>query len=154
MVLQSTSSHFEYDLEMKIEPTGIGNLEVLPLRVFKKNSGKLAALEIAKNVPWPIQRIFFISSVSSEHRGNHAHKECTQLIVCISGTVLIRCQDGMNQMDITLSDLDSSLLVPPGIWVELQMGPNTSIAVITDLKYDEDDYINKWDDFLKFRGLV
>lgn len=138
---------------MQIEPTRISQLKSLPLTVFKQNSGKLAALEVVKNIPWPIERIFFISSISTEHRGNHAHKECNQFFVCIAGSVLIRCHDGQNQTDFTLSELDKSLIVPAGIWVDLQMDENTAIAVITDQRYDEADYINDFDEYLIFRGL-
>ena len=139
---------------MQIEPTETIGLNLLPPKVFKQNSGRLAAVEVVKNIPWLIERIFFISSVSTEHRGSHAHRVCNQFFVCISGSVLIQCRDGKNQIDFTLSDLESSLIVPSGIWVDLHMDENTSIAVITDQKYDEADYINKWDEFLKFRGLA
>lgn len=118
---------------------------------FKKNSSVLCSLESATDISWNIERVFFISSEFAEDRGDHAHRTCKQLFVCVSGEVKIICKDGITESEFTLTGLGNNLYVPPGIWVNIRMESKTSLAVITDHIYDELDYIRNWDDFLSFR---
>ena len=122
------------------------------LQIFKKNSGVLASIEVETDISWSAERIFFISSELPEERGNHAHKTCKQFFVCVSGEVKILCKDGNSEKEFQLSGLGNNLYVPPGIWVNINMGSKTSIAVITDQTYDESDYIRNWDDFKIYMG--
>jgi len=134
-----------------IYKTKVTDVKLSDLEVFSKGSAHLAAVEEFKDISWSIGRIFFISSEAEEERGNHAHKLCKQLFVCVSGKLLVNCHDGENTKNFILSGLNSSLCVPPGIWVTIKMSVNTSIAVITDRKYDDSDYIRDWDQFLNFK---
>lgn len=130
----------------------VGSLKTTPIPIFRKNSGVLASIDVATNTFWPIERVFFISSESNEERGNHAHKTCKQLFVCISGILKILCKDGTNEKEFILNGLGNTLYIPPGIWVSIKMEPNTSVAVITDQEYDDADYIRNWESFVDFRA--
>ena len=69
------------------------------------------------------------------------------------GNVKILCRDGTNKKSFELTTLDRVLLVPAGIWVDLIMSERASVAVLTDLPYDESDYIRTWVDYEKLQGL-
>ena len=125
----------------------ISDVKISSSNLFSKGSGILTALS-SKNIGWKIERIFFISSELPEERGDHAHKTCKQVFVCVSGEVSIVCNDGNSEKEFQLSGLGNNLYVPPGIWVNINMSSKTSIAVITDKTYDESDYIRNWDDFM------
>ena len=129
----------------------ISDVKISSSNLFSKGSGILTALS-SKNIGWKIERIFFISSELPEERGDHAHKTCKQLFVCVSGEVNIVCNDGNSEKEFQLSGLGNNLYVPPGIWVNINMSSKTSIAVITDKTYDESDYIRNWDDFMIYLG--
>ena len=66
----------------------------------------------------------------------------------------IICRDGTNENSFELTTMECVLLVPASIWVDVIMSEQSSITVLTDLPYDESDYINKWDEYLEFRGSV
>jgi hypothetical protein len=48
---------------------------------------------------------------------------------------------------------EQTLLVPPGIWVTLEIEEKSSLTVLTDYAYDERDYIRDWDEYLHTRDL-
>ena len=137
---------------MLIKKSPLASMKTSSLQIFKKNSGVLASIEVETDISWSAERIFFISSELPEERGNHAHKTCKQFFVCVSGEVKILCKDGNSEKEFQLSGLGNNLYVPPGIWVNINMGSKTSIAVITDQTYDESDYIRNWDDFKIYMG--
>ena len=132
----------------------VSDIELKDLATFTRNSGKLAALQFQNNIPWGITRVFFITSLLPETRGGHAHIKCNQAFFCNSGQVKIICRDGTNQSSFELTTMECVLFVPAGIWVDVVMSEQSSLTVLTDLPYDESDYINKWDEYLEFRGSM
>jgi dTDP-4-dehydrorhamnose 3,5-epimerase-like enzyme len=52
--------------------------------------GDLLAVELEKHIPFPVRRMFYVMNVPSYHvRGEHAHHECHQLLVCLQGSVTL-----------------------------------------------------------------
>lgn len=120
--------------------------------VFTKNSGNLVAIQQGDQIPWNLKRVFFITTSSNENRGNHAHVNGYQAFFCITGSVQLLLKDGISIEERLLNPLGEVVLVPPGIWVDVHLLENSTLAVFTDLTYDEKDYINNWDHFYKFKG--
>ena len=115
--------------------------------------GPLGVIEFG-DMPFLPQRMFWISNVpQGESRGNHAHKKCRQMLISINGEINIKCHDGLNEFQKKMSGIGETLLVPAGIWVSLEFGVNSTLAVVADLKFEEDDYIRDWNEFIKFRGV-
>ena len=131
----------------------LSDIKTTKLKVFKKNSGKLVALQHSKEIPWNIERVFFITTRDTEDRGNHAHVHGSQAFLCITGSAHLVCKDGIETREFKIDPLDEVVLVPPGIWVNINLFGDSALAVMTDLPYDEKDYITQWDDFLKLKGL-
>lgn len=120
---------------------------------FNKNSNLESFLAIYEEglVPFPIKRVFTINAQQSCKRGLHAHKECAQLLVCLTGQCIVTCDDGKDRQSFTLESPEKGLLIPPSIWAEQEYEPNTILMVLTDQLYDESDYIRDYDQFLKYR---
>lgn len=131
----------------------ISDIKTTSLKVFKKNSGKLVALQHSKEIPWNIERVFFITTRDAESRGDHAHVRGSQAFLCITGSAHLICKDGTETREIKIDPLEQVVLVPPGIWVNINLFGDSAVAVMTDLLYDEKDYIRQWDDFLNLKGL-
>ena len=84
-------------------------------------------------------------------RGKHAHKKCSQFIVCITGKVKIKTIDSKyNKRNFILSNINKGIYIKPLVWVEIvSLKKNTSIVCFTDRKYEKSDYINTLNDFKK-----
>jgi dTDP-4-dehydrorhamnose 3,5-epimerase-like enzyme len=85
-------------------------------------------------------------------RGRHAHKLCSQFLVCSSGEALVTCSDGDETFEFLLNKPSMGLLIPPGIWSEqLYLTENTVLTVLCDRVYEAEDYIREYSIFLEFR---
>ena len=102
-------------------------------------------------VPFPVARVFTIGEVPvGDTRGHHAHRACTQLMVCFTGRAEVRIEDGHDGCTVILDSPATGLLVPPGLWnVVTFSAPMTLLAVFCDLPYDEGDYIRNREEFLR-----
>ena len=88
-------------------------------------------------------------------RGRHAHRLCSQFMICVSGAVDVVCEDGTNKNTFALERRDHALLVPPGLWNTVQFRHNESVLIVLcDRIYEADDYIRDYSEFLSFRESV
>lgn len=99
--------------------------------------------------PNGIQRCFWISGVKKgEVRGNHAHWKEAQVLVALSGTLLITINgiDGSESL-FELSDPGSGIFVPPLNWVEVRFSSEAVLLGLSDSAFSEADYIRDKDNF-------
>ncbi len=115
---------------------------------YNDSNGTLAVQECGKHVPFEIQRVFTISANTGDIRGNHAHKQCTQLLVCIVGKICVTCDDGSLVTEHILDTMGIGLLIPPGVWAKQEYLVDGSVLmVLCDSKYVENDYLRDYKEF-------
>lgn len=126
---------------------------ILPLNKIHNRAGNLTIVEGQKNVPFAVRRIYYLYDIpGGEDRGGHAHKELCQLIVAASGSFNVMLDDGQNKKIVMLNRPDYGLLVVPGIWRELfEFSSGAICLVLASGKYDKDDYIRDYGQFVNFR---
>jgi oxalate decarboxylase/phosphoglucose isomerase-like protein (cupin superfamily) len=116
--------------------------------------GNISVVQNGYTVPFDVKRVYYLYDVpGGESRGAHAHKEQSQLIVAVSGSFSVTLDDGNVKRSFVLNRPYQGLYVKPGIWRD--MGDFSSGAVCMVLaseKYDPNDYLRDYDEFLKFRG--
>ncbi len=117
-------------------------------------SGDLTVVENGLTVPFDVKRVYYLYDVpGGATRGAHAHKNLQQLIVAASGSFDVTLDDGNVKRTFTLNRPFHGLLVPPGIWRDLNNFSSGSVCmVLASEKYDIDDYIRDYEEFLKFKG--
>ncbi len=124
----------------------------LPKHVGAKGDGMLVVAEAAEQVPFQIQRMFTIVAAADAKRGRHAHRLCSQFMVSVRGAVDIVCDDGAARKTFSLDRGELALLVPPGLWVDIDFRQGESILIVLcDRSYEEHDYIRDYAEFLSFR---
>jgi dTDP-4-dehydrorhamnose 3,5-epimerase-like enzyme len=115
-------------------------------------NGVLCVYESGQHVPFDIRRIFTVSATKGDSRGDHAHKQCSQLLVCVSGRIQVSCDNGSAVTNHVIDSMNCGLLVPPGIWAKEEfLTDGAVLMVVCDRGYEEDDYIR---DYEKFKAFV
>lgn len=115
----------------------------------RERSGALTALESFKDVPFEINRVFYLYDIpGGENRGGHAHKLCHQLLIAASGAFDVKTDDGIHSRTVRLDRPYCGVYVPPGIWAEESNFSSGSIClVLASHAYDEADYIRDYSKF-------
>jgi UDP-2-acetamido-3-amino-2,3-dideoxy-glucuronate N-acetyltransferase len=118
--------------------------------------GNLSAREIGKGLPFTPKRYFIISNVpSKEVRGEHAHKQCHQLLVSLSGTISCVVDDGENRAEYTLDTPEKALYIPPMIWAtQYKYSKDCVLLVLASHEYEPKDYIREYELFLQARKQI
>ena len=129
----------------------ITDLSFIEFPLFSDEDASLSVYESGNGIPFEIKRMFSVHASKPCTRGFHAHKECTQLLVVVTGICKITVDDGVERKEIELFPNSTGLLIPPTIWGEQTYDAQTILMVFTDKLYDEDDYLRNYDDFLTFR---
>ena len=111
--------------------------------------GWLVALESDRNVPFPIRRTYYIfGTKNGVRRGKHAHRQLTQMMVCLAGQCKVLLDDGSQHEEVALTRNDRGLMLDPMLWHEMyEFSPDCVLLVLADNWYEEADYIRDYDAF-------
>ena len=128
---------------------------VLYFNKIQFESGNITPLHGETDIPFQINRVFYLYDIpGGEERGAHAHKDCHQLLIAASGAFDIMLDDGKSKRMITLNRPYMGLHIPPGIWAaEMGFSSGAICFVLASHKYDADDYLRNYEDFLEFKKL-
>jgi dTDP-4-dehydrorhamnose 3,5-epimerase-like enzyme len=132
----------------------IEDCKIIDLRKISDPRGNLTPIEGGADVPFDIKRVYYLYDVpGGESRGAHAHRELQQLIIAANGSFSITLDDGKNKKTFNLNRSYYGLLIVPGIWRDLDDFSSGAVCmVLASEKYDANDYIRDYEEFLKFRG--
>lgn len=127
---------------------------VIELPKISDRRGNLTPVYSDENIPFEIKRVFYLYDIpGGESRGAHAHKRCHQFLVAASGSFEVVLDDGKNKKTVVLNRPFYGLHIPPGIWAHEQGFSSGSVClVLASEKYDADDYIRNYEEFLKFKS--
>ena len=125
--------------------------QLVSLSIHSEDNGSVVVFEEG-TVPFPVRRTFVVSADMGQIRGEHAHKACSQLLVVLSGKVLVSVDDGRIPRQFLLNELGEGLLIPPLVWASQEyLAEGSMLLVACDQIYDEEDYIR---DYAEFKQVV
>jgi dTDP-4-dehydrorhamnose 3,5-epimerase-like enzyme len=112
--------------------------------------GALTPVEANRDVPFSIQRVYFIYDVShGAVRAGHSHKALQQILIAVSGSFKVHLDDGYTKQSFLLSRPNIGLYVPRMVWRDIDSfsGGAVCLALASD-HYEESDYYRDYDAFL------
>ncbi len=137
-----------------MKATTVYDCTIIELDRHHRERGNITVVENHLTVPFDTKRVYYLYDVpGGESRGGHAHRLLHQLIVAASGSFSVTMDDGRNRRRFFLNRPFHGLLVPPGLWRELDDFSSGSVClVLASHPYDADDYIRDYDQFLKYKS--
>lgn len=139
-------------LSVKTEPEFI-NVKGVTLHEFPlihDLRGNLTVGEFEKEIPFLPKRYFSVFDVpNKEVRGEHAHKECHQFLVCIKGSCHVVADDGEQRQEFMLDNPNKGIYLPPMVWgIQYKYSADAVLMVFASDHYDSSDYIRNYSDFI------
>lgn len=115
--------------------------------------GNLAVIE-KEVLPYAIKRVYYLHDVpSGAYRGGHAHKECKELLIAVSGSFEVVLDNGKEKKRIMLNKPNQGLLIDVNIWRELENFSSGAVClVLASHEYDEDDYIRNYETYKSLKS--
>lgn len=133
-------------MRSKIEEAYIINI---PKIIDDKGRGNLSIIE-KEVIPFKMKRVYYLYDVPSDaYRGGHAHKKQYEFLIALSGSFEVHLKDGKSDIKITLNKPNKGLLIPTGIWRELDNFSSGAVClVLASDVFDEEDYIRDYQEFI------
>jgi len=132
-----------------IRQTSVDGVTMHRLPRARDLRGALTFGELGTHVPFEIKRFFIIYGVPSrEVRGEHAHRELHQFLICVHGSFHLVVDDGRTREEFRLDDPSIGVHLPPMVWgLQYKHSPDAVLLVLASAPYDASDYIRAYDEF-------
>ncbi|MFV5504104.1 sugar 3,4-ketoisomerase [Acinetobacter sp. 226] len=126
-------------------------IEWIELPNLGDHRGSLVVAEANRNIPFNIQRLYYIFGTQPDvPRGFHAHKDLQQIAFCIQGSCKMLMDNGKEKLEVLIGQSNKGLFIPPMVWHEMHdFSKDCILLVLASDYYEESDYIRNYDQFLK-----
>ena len=133
------------------ENLSVRGVTLYKLPLISDLRGCLSFAEHENSMPFIPKRYFLVFDVPSKDvRGEHAHRECHQFLVCVKGSCSVVVDDGQNRAEFLLNRPNLGLHISPMVWAtEYKYSQDAVLLVLASDVYKADDYIRDYETFLK-----
>lgn len=131
-------------------PLHFGRIIDLP-KIFDPR-GNLTVAEANSHVPFKMSRVYWVYDVpAGESRGGHAHKQCQEFIIAVSGSFDVTLDNGTEKKTFHLNHPYQGLFVDTDVWRTLDDFSSGAVClVLASLPFEEQDYIRNYDDYINY----
>ena len=131
----------------------MSRVEEIEFSLHGDSRGQLIALEGNSDlIPFEVKRVYYIfDTTPGTIRGNHAHKNLKQVLICVSGacTIVSEMPDG-TKIETRLDWPNRGLLIEGLVWRQMKdFSKDAVLIVLASEHYDEADYIRDYSQFRK-----
>jgi UDP-2-acetamido-3-amino-2,3-dideoxy-glucuronate N-acetyltransferase len=133
-----------------VAPSRVRGVQLHTLPLITDLRGDLSVAEFERDLPFMPRRYFVTFGVPNEEvRGEHAHREQHQFLVCVSGSCSVVADDGETREEFVLNAPNLGLYLPPMVWgIEYKHARDAVLLVLVSAEYDPEDYIRDYGDYL------
>jgi len=133
-----------------VESTQVRGVTLHRLPLIPDLRGSLTVGEFAQDIPFLPRRYFLVFGVPNrEVRGEHAHRECHQFLICVRGSCSVVADDGERRVEVLLDAPEKGLYLPPWTWgIQYKYSSDAVLLVFASHHYDAADYIRDYAEYL------
>ncbi|OIP97242.1 hypothetical protein AUK40_03600 [Candidatus Wirthbacteria bacterium CG2_30_54_11] len=112
----------------------------IQLKTHADPRGKLTVAE--REIPFAIERVFYIYDVGSSDRGGHKNMGSKQVLLCLNGSCIITIKTKEGETTFPLNKPDEGLFVDTNEWHSMHtFSPGAILLVFASASYDPSDYV-------------
>lgn len=144
------SAEARSDGPVQVIPSKVKGVRAYQLPFITDPRGNLTVGEFERHLPFSPKRYFVTFDVpNATVRGEHAHRECAQFLICLHGSCAVMVDDGQHREEFLLDRPTFGVHVPPMVWAaEYKHTSDSTLLVFASHHYDPADYIREYSDFL------
>jgi hypothetical protein len=119
-------------------------------KIGDEEIGYISVAQAFSNIPFQIKRVYWIYQTPDVvERGNHAHKNAVQVLVCLKGKIKITLENKQRQVvEFMLDNPNQGLYIPNYYWRKLNFFEEGICLSLSSSDYSEEDYIRDYQEFL------
>jgi acetyltransferase-like isoleucine patch superfamily enzyme/dTDP-4-dehydrorhamnose 3,5-epimerase-like enzyme len=116
--------------------------------------GALTVGNFEAEIPFTPKRYFFVHGVpSKETRGEHAHRQDHEFLICVHGSCAVVVDDGEKRAEVTLDSPSMGIYLPPMVWgIQYKYTADAMLLVFASMPYDPADYVRSYSEYLRLIG--
>jgi UDP-2-acetamido-3-amino-2,3-dideoxy-glucuronate N-acetyltransferase len=129
----------------------VGGVSIVSLPEIVDLRGSLSFGEVNAHLPFLPKRYFLVYNVpGQEVRGEHAHRELHQFLICVAGRCSVVVDDGHKRAETVLDRANVGVHIPPMVWsIQYKYSADAVLLVLASDTYKESDYVRNYDDYLE-----
>ena len=130
----------------------MNQVRMLEFAEYGDNRGHLVIIEGEIDIPFPINRAFYIyGSKTDVIRGQHANKKTQFVLINVAGKSKVRVRDGEgNEAIYCLNRPHTGVYLPTMVWKDMyEFSEDSVLLVLASEHYDPTEYIRDYDEFVK-----
>lgn len=145
----SAAKPAEADLPESKRKINVKGAGLFNLKKIVDMRGNIAIAELARDFPFIPKRYFVIFDIPNEKiRGQHAHRRCKQLLICVKGSCVVVLDDGKNRQEFILDQPEKCLYIPPMVWgMQYKHSRDAVLMVFASHEYNDMDYIRNYEEW-------
>ncbi len=127
-----------------------GKVKLLRFGDLGDERGSLIVVEGERDVPFAIQRVFYIyGSDATVMRGQHANRNTEFVLVNVAGKSKVRVDDGLGREQVYhLDQPNTGIYIPRMVWKDMyDFSPDSVLLVLCSEHYDGEEYIRDYEAF-------
>lgn len=130
--------------------------KVLNFKDLGDERGKLVVIEGHQDIPFDIQRVFYMYGSDSEvTRGQHANRQSEFVLINVGGTSKVRIDNGHSEAIIELNKPMMGLYIPTMVWKDMyDFSEDSILLVLASTHYDGTEYIRDYEKYKKEMGVL
>lgn len=147
---KSATPQQSFSSEEGVVRLGVGSVTLHHFKLIRDMRGDLSVGEFPKDIPFEPKRYFLVFNVPSEKtRGEHAHHNCHQFLICVKGSCAVVADDGQNRAEVLLDSPHKGIYLPPMTWgTQYKYSNDAVLLVFTSDYYEAGDYIRNYSEFI------
>lgn len=125
--------------------------KILEFKDYGDNRGKLVVVEGEQDVPFKIERVFYIyGSDKQVIRGQHANRNSKFVLINISGSSKVKLDNGFEIKIVELNRPMMGVYIDTMVWKDMfDFSEDSVLLVLTNTHYNSSEYIRDYETYLK-----
>ncbi len=118
--------------------------------------GYISVTQLNDSLPFEIKRVFWTYfTPESIVRGRHSHYKTQEIIVAVSGRIIVTTENGYGEINTFVLDKPNiGLYIPSCVWLTMQYSHSAVQMVFASTEFNQNDYIRDYDDFKRIWGKM